>query len=152
MLIKKERLTELGPIEVGAMTYGDPDTVKSFTSLPKLTSHRFEPGSKAMLEVIALGATLDLFQSVGIQQIFEEACRMTERLRTGLQALGYQVLGGRGAILNVVVNDMAKRGLLGEKLFAAKIGFAKRGPGIRLSPHAYNTEEEIDFVLKVLGS
>lgn len=151
MAIKKSRLEQLKPLEVGAMTFGDPDTKKSFDNQPKPTAHRFEPGSKSMIEVIAMGATLDLLLSIGIDNIYLEARRLTNRLKEGLQHTGYSVIGGDGSILNMIVPDANELKRIDQKLLTAKIAHAKRGPGIRFSPHAYNTDEEIDYLIQNLN-
>lgn len=150
MLIKNERLLELVPLEVGAMTYGDPDTVKSFTSEPRKTPHRFEPGSKAMIELIAMGATLDLFSAVGVEAIYAEASRLADRLRQGIREAGGVLFCSTGPILNFKFAAEERFKELESRLKAAKVAFAKRGPGMRLSPHAYNRDEEIEIVLNAL--
>jgi cysteine desulfurase / selenocysteine lyase len=149
MLVKKERILQLTPIEVGAMTYGNPDTLKSFTLEPKTTAHRFEPGSKAMLEVIAMGEVASLLQSVGIENIFAEACRLANLLRVGLKQHGYSLNCVSGPIINFTGVDIP---LIEKKLTEARIAYVKRGPGIRISTHAYNRDEEINYFFKVLDS
>jgi selenocysteine lyase/cysteine desulfurase len=37
-----------------------------------------------------------------------------------------------------------------EKLRKARVSYAKRGLGIRLSPHAFNRDDEIDAVIGLL--
>lgn len=150
MLIKKERLLELTPIEFGAMTYGDPDTIKSFTNEPKKTPHRFEPGSKAMIEVNAMGATLDLFTEFGIDAIYNEAARLADRLRDGINASGGELFCTTGPIVNFKMISAEKQKDVETRLNSARVAYAKRGPGIRLSPHAYNKDEEIDLVLNLI--
>lgn len=147
MLVKKERISQLAPIEVGAMTYGNPDTVKSFTIEPKNTSHRFEPGSKAMLEVIAMGEVASLFHSVGIENIYAEASRLADLLRTGLKQRGYTLNCTTGPIVNFTGADLSA---IEKKLTEARIACVKRGPGIRISTHAYNQEAEINYFFKTL--
>lgn len=149
MLVKKERIPELAPIEVGAMTYGNPDTEKSFTIKPKNTAHRFEPGSKAMLEVIAMGEVASFFHSVGIENIFAEASRLADLLRKGLKQRGYSLNCTNGPIVNFSSADLPA---IEKKLTVACIAYVKRGPGIRISTHAYNREEEINYFFKVLDT
>ena len=149
LLVKKERIPQLAPIEVGAMTYGNPDTVKSFSINPKNNSHRFEPGSKAMLEVIAMGEVAQLLGSVGIENIFKEACRLADLLRAGLRQRGYTLNCTSGPIVNFTTNDLQ---IVESKLTKARIAFVKRGPGIRVSTHAYNRDEHVNYFFKVLDS
>lgn len=150
MLIKHDRLLELKPIEVGAMTYGDPDTVKSFSIEPKLTPHRFEPGSKAMIEINAMGATLELFSRCGMESIYQEACRLADRLRDGIKTMNGELFCSTGPIVNFKLKDVEWQNRFESRLKNANVAYAKRGPGIRMSPHAYNRDEEIDLVLNLM--
>ena len=147
MAIKKARIPELAPYEVGAMTYGTPDTVKTTTNLPKADSSRYEPGSKAMVEVIAMQASLDLLQSCGIENIFGESGRLAAKLADGLKER-FQVLTN-GPIVNFAPENPADLAAIMKKLTDAKVSYAKRGPGIRLSVHAYNRDSEIERVVNL---
>jgi cysteine desulfurase / selenocysteine lyase len=151
MITKKSRLEEIDPIGIGAMTFGTPETVKSFSIKPKSNGSRFEPGTKSMVEIIGMGATLDLFSETGIENIFQEASRLANRLRKGLQELKFKVVSTEGPILNFFSEDSAQLSKAMELLTAAKVSFAVRGPGIRISTHAYNSDEQIDRVLEVLA-
>lgn len=150
MATKKSRMPEMDPIEVGAMTFGNPDTVKSFSIKPKTDGSRYEPGSKSMVEVIAMGGTLDLFLQTGIESIFKEATRLAKKLADGLTSKGYVVMAPEGPIINVAPKDPQMLDQVAQKLMQANVSFAKRGPGIRLSTHAYIKDEEIDRVLNIL--
>ncbi len=150
MATKKSRMPEMDPIEVGAMTFGNPDTVKSFTIKPKTDGSRYEPGSKPMLEVIAMGGTLDLFLQTGIESIYKEASRLAKKLADGLTNKGYNVIAPEGPIINVATKSPQILDQVAQKLMQANVSFAKRGPGIRLSTHAYIKDEEIDRVLNIL--
>lgn len=151
MVMKKEKLEQVNPIEVGAMTYGFPETEKSFSIEPRTDSKRFEPGSKAMVEVIAMSATLDLFSEVGISNIYKEASRLSNRLANGLRDVNFDVISPEGPILNCSPKGGQSLAEVAQKLNHAKISFALRGPGIRLSTHAYNRDSEIDRVLEIMG-
>lgn len=149
MIVKKNRLLDLEPLEVGAMTYGMPETEKSFAIQPKLDSRRFEPGSKAMIEIIALGATLDLFVHFSAKNIFAEASRIGYRLHQELESIGYQVIS-EGPIINFFDNNKNRFDKIIKLLEQNQIAYAKRGPGIRLSVHAYNKDSEVDKVIQLL--
>lgn len=151
MIIKKSRQAEMQPLEFGAMTYGDPDTQKKTENLPKATSHKFEPGSKAMIEVIAMGSTLDLFLETKIENIFAEASRLGEKLRSGIKDLGFLVLDQSGPFVSVYSKNPEELKELEHKLKLARIAFGPhRGPGIRLSTHACNRDAEIEYLLNTL--
>lgn len=149
MALKKERMAQVAPLEVGAMTYGTPDTPKTFANPPKSDASRYEPGSKSMAEIIALGATLDLFSQIGIETIFAEASRICKLLANGLNEIGFKTIEN-GPILNFYPAQAGELAEVIHKLKAGKVSFAPRGPGIRLSAHAYNTEADVEKVLSLL--
>ena len=157
MAVRRDRLTELQPLEVGAMTYGDPDTVKSFSIPTKTSAGKFEPGSKSMIEIIALGETLRLFQSVGLSNIEQEALRLAQVLRSGLSEMGFDICKPhQGVILNVSAqaktaadDRLEKNKKIAAELKQHKISYGLRGPGLRLSVHAFNTDEEISKTLDI---
>jgi cysteine desulfurase/selenocysteine lyase len=144
MAIRQERLPQLEPIAVGAMTYGTPDTQKSFSISTRADAKKFEPGSKAMLEIIGLGATLDLLNTTGISIIHNEACRLADLLRQGLLKQGYRLNCQRGPIVNFTASDKVMN-----EMQNAKISFAPRGPGIRISLHAFNQDSEVEKLLQI---
>ncbi|MBY0452326.1 MAG: aminotransferase class V-fold PLP-dependent enzyme [Bdellovibrionaceae bacterium] len=156
MAIKKEKLDLLQPIEFGAMTYGDPDTIKSFTIPTKKSGAKFEPGSKAMIEIIAMGETIKILQAVGVQNIYNEAERLASKLRDGLIEMDLKICRpDSGVIINVAgrknETDPAETNKkISSALKAENISYALRGPGVRLSVHAFNTDEEIERTLAVI--
>jgi selenocysteine lyase/cysteine desulfurase len=88
-----------------------------------------------------------LLQSVGLQNIYNEASRLADLLREGLVQQGYILQCEGGPIVNFTGSDLLD---VEKKLTAAKIGFAKRAGGIRLSTHAYNRDEEVEYFFRVL--
>jgi cysteine desulfurase / selenocysteine lyase len=151
MAIKKDRTQEFEPLNVGAMTFGDPDTKKSFSIQPKIDASRFESGTKAVLEIIAMDASLDLLIRTGLESIFAEASRLAKTLTLGLRDLKFDVISNGGPILNFHSKNLADMELAAKKLTEAKVSFARRSPGIRLSTHAYNTDQQIQRVLEILS-
>lgn len=149
MALKKSRMQQLAPHEVGAMTYGNPDTEKKADNLPKNDSTRYEPGSKSIIEIIAMQGSLELFSQCGIQTIFTEASRLAGRLSAGLTQK-YNVIQN-GPIVNLAPKNMSQLNSIMQKLTEANVSFAKRGPGVRLSVHAYIRDSEIDYVLNLLN-
>ncbi len=152
MCIKAERMEQMAPLEYGAMTYGTPETPKSFSSSTVKSAQRYEPGSKAMVEIIAMSETLKLFTSVGIQNIFNESCRLTNKFRSGLSDLSYETFDPQdGPIINFSGGSEKKNSALAAALKEAKISYALRGPGIRLSLHGFNHDHEVEKALNIIN-
>ncbi len=154
LAFKKQHLSRFKPLVIGSSTYGTCDDPASLECIPKNDVTRFEAGSKQVLEITALGASCDLIHEIGREVIETETLRLASRLRLGLQAIGFKIhspyseSNHQSAMVNFTCTDMENAK---SALRAHPINFAIRGPGIRLSPHAFNTDEEIDLVIKVLS-
>ncbi len=133
------------PHNVGASTYGTCDDPADLSCEPKTNALKFEPGSKQVLEITALGASVDLILETGVSEIEKEVLRLSGKLANDLRKNGLTVFHNQSSIVNFVPRpDSADR------LRRMPCNFAVRGPGIRLSPHAFNTDEEIERVIGVL--
>lgn len=150
LAIREELARKLAPRTIGANTYGTCDDPTDLTCLPKLDALKFEAGSKQVLEILAMEASIKQIMRVGTAQILKESERLAQRLQKGLIELGMKVHnphGGRqrGAIVTFEADSWVEQ-VLRQK----KISFAKRGPGLRLSPSAFNSDSDIDFVIDQL--
>lgn len=149
---------QLQPSAVGAMTFGGPDVPTRWPNTPQAGPFKFEPGGKAILEIAAFGATLSLFKECGIQAIHTEALRISGLLQQTLLELGYQIHSPTGArqkspVVNFASGPSAALRTLDEieqALQRNQISYGRRDPGIRLAPHFFNTEEDINRVARAL--
>lgn len=155
LAIRKELAMRMKPRLIGAYTYGTCDDPSDFACEPKRDATKFEPGSKQVLEITALGASCRLIKNVGVEVIEAEALRLASLLRQGLEDKGHSLLNpfGKEAI-SPLVNFYPKKNSSMESIAATlndhHINFARRGGGIRLSTHAFNTDEEIAKVIRLL--
>ena len=91
---------------------------------------------------------------IGIDAIHQRAMKLSNQLMEGLQAMNAQILGQPGphrmspiVTFKIPQVDMAA---LFAHLTTNHVTGSHRAGGIRLSPHAYNTEEEIALVLELI--
>lgn len=159
LLLREEHFEKISPVMFGAMSYGTPDDPTDIHRSLRFGASRFEPGGKAFAEVAALGASAELLNQTGIQNIFIEAQRLCRRLKSGLEDLHYKVHSPHGsefsgAILNFAPTEKSPQktievveGLMQKN----KVSYAKRAPGIRVSTHAMVTNEHVDHLLKLLA-
>lgn len=154
------RLEQLEPLTHGAITYGTPDERTDPSRSPRRDPRRFEPGTPLALGAAGTGAAADLLLRCGVEVIGAEALRLADRLAAGLTQLGIAVLGRREAALreaalrSPIVTFLPRGKLAATRaaLDAAHISYSLRAGGVRLSPHAYNTDEDIEGVLQVVAS
>jgi selenocysteine lyase/cysteine desulfurase len=159
MALRQEYFRKLDPLMVGAMTYGTPDDPTRIEAEMKEDANRFEPGSKGFLEILALASATRLLERTGMEKIaatIEDAARY---LREGLSEMGYEIHSPhgdmhRGGIVNFGAGDrspLRSTDAIAERLSSKRVSYAIRLPGVRLSPAAYNTREEINLVLRHLS-
>lgn len=151
LAIRKELAVRMKPRLIGAYTYGTCDDPSDFACEPKRDATKFEPGSKQVLEITALGASCRLIHSTGVDVIEKEACRLAQKLRQGITDGGHRLLNPFTGPDSPIVVFLPKDGLSPEQMAGIltknNINFARRGGGLRLSPHAFNTDSEIDRLL-----
>ena len=146
LALDMKHMNMIKPHNVGAYTFGTCDDPTDLLCTPKKDALKFEAGSKQVLEITALGASVDLILKTNVSVIEKEVLRLASLLQMGLVEKGFEVHSNHSSIVNFIPKvDSAK------KLTNITCNFAIRGLGIRLSPHAFNTDQEIERVLKALS-
>lgn len=122
---------------------------------PSPIAHRFEPGSPNTLGIYAQEASLSLLQEVGIERVAEAVLENAAHLAQGLAAIaGVTVISDRrpGRTSGIVVfnPENADVSETYRALMTNGVVCARRGAGIRLSPHFYTPRERLDQALEVI--
>ncbi len=159
LCIREDRALSLRPRSVGANTYGTCEDRADFACAPKRDALRFEPGSRQILEIVALGASAALLSRAGLAAVSAEALRLAQSLADGLRGAGYAVSAPNGerqatAIVTFAPGPRSPRRTVEEisaALSAHRVSHARRGEGIRLSPHAHDADEDIARALAALA-
>ncbi len=118
-------------------------------------ARRFEPGSFNAVGLAAFSASLDLLLSTGVDRIWERVRRLTEGAIDTAQRNGYEVISPRHPEERSGIVTFRVRGAdpkaLWKALQARDAVCSPRAGGIRISPHFYNTPEEIERFFEILG-
>lgn len=121
----------------------------------KRDASRFEEGALNTAGVHALAASLEMLLGCGTNRIAARILELTDRCAEGLLARGWALVSPRDV-------DREKSGIvtvrrpgidmdaLGERLQQAGFVIAIRDGALRVAPHAYNTQDEIDALLTEL--
>jgi selenocysteine lyase/cysteine desulfurase len=119
----------------------------------KTDALRFEEGSMNLMGIIGLGAALDLLFEVGIEQIEQRVLDLGDLIIREAIKRDYRVLTpgerherGGNVTFSGNFDPAAMRDALREK----RIMVNARGGGIRVSPHFYNTAEDIAGLFNAL--
>jgi cysteine desulfurase/selenocysteine lyase len=117
-------------------------------------ARRFEYGTANTVGAHALSASLELLATYGIEAISHRIRELTERLVEGLALRGYTVTSPRTeSEWSGIVSFRHARHACGDilaRLREAHVVASMRGSSVRLSPHFYNTPDEIDVCLEAL--
>ena len=120
---------------------------------------RFESWEKAYAALLGMGAAIDYALACGIDPLADRIGVLAQRARAGLAEIPGVTVRDRGSvqsgIVTIRVDDPAGvvAGLRGRGINTSlstpdysRIDFGRdQAPGlVRISPHAYNTEEEVD--------
>lgn len=114
---------------------------------------RFQSGTPNVPAMYAARAGYRIVNEVGVAAIREKSLRLTRRIIDHAVARGYRVNtplddARRGGTVIVDVPDSAA--VAAELIRRDVIIDHRPGAGIRMAPHFYNTEEEIDRALQTL--
>jgi cysteine desulfurase / selenocysteine lyase len=148
LYVRRSCLEMLRPLEPGWASVAHREQWDNLALVWDDSARRFEGGTPNMVGVHGMGASLDLLLGAGVEAVWEHVSALTDRACDGLAAVGATVLSdrtthGRSGIVtfSVAGHDPAA---LTEALRARGVACSPRGGGVRLSPHGYNTEEEVD--------
>jgi cysteine desulfurase / selenocysteine lyase len=154
---RPELLHRLRPVLVGTGTVKRHDEYFDYDFDLCETARRFEESSISVLDMAALQAAVDLLQEVGTKAIEDHVLSLSGTLAQGLADRGYQLVEPwpRGANESSGIVSFRRPGSrAGEvlrDLNAARVVGRVHADFVRLSPHFYNTPQEVERVLDVLS-
>ncbi len=143
------RAAELRPLLHGAMTYGGPDDQVDPQRQALPDARRFEPGSPLLLGALGGAAAIEQLLALGLSHVQAAALQLSDQLIAGLRSRGARLLLPHGGNLRSPIVTFVPRGDEGQVdkiangLRNRRVACARRAGGIRLAPHAFNTDEDI---------
>lgn len=118
-------------------------------------ARRFEYAALPTMEIFGLAACLELLLEVGPERMGPRVLELSRQLSDGLAGLGWRVLSPDGpdserSGIVLAAPPHAEAGAWVAALEAARVSVVPRGAGVRFSPHAWNTAEEVERLLTLL--
>jgi selenocysteine lyase/cysteine desulfurase len=150
-------LERIRPVIVGACSVVGYDRYFDYDLTLAPTARRFEESVVSLLDTAAFGAAVELLLDVGPEVIERRVLELARRMGQGLAVNGYDMIepwprapGESSGIVSFRKPGTSAQALLRD-LTAAHVIARTHRDFVRLSPHFYNTEEEVDRVLDVLA-
>lgn len=143
------------PTLVGWISVPNPDDYSNFDQGWNVGTLPWETGTGPAAIIHGLEASLNLLHETGVQRIHDHLEILTDYLCERLQNSNYQIVSSRRpGEKSAIVCIRNSAGLSSTDLYAhlkkRNIITAPRGDRLRISPHLYNTLEEIDELVKAL--
>jgi len=147
----------LTPSVVGWMNMENAQDYGNYQYALLTDARRFEPGSYNIPGILALGASLDLLLGVGIDEVWRRVDALCDHAEKCLKTKGYRVFSPRRhehERSGILCFHAPEGGQPEKEILAlaqqANIELALREGRLRISPHFYNTREQIDRFLAAL--
>jgi cysteine desulfurase/selenocysteine lyase len=159
--IHREHLDRLRPIGVGWHSVVHAHDFTHIELKLKPSADRYEGGSQNVAGMLALGASLDLLSSLNVEHVAEAILDITDRACERLRQLGATIVsdrrpdhrGGRQRS-GIVAFELPGRDSLALKkhCLERRVVLSCRAGRLRISPHAYNNEQDLERLVAALQS
>ena len=160
MYVRESLQEQLTPPIYGWHNVRSPDFVAQEQILFRSGAARYEAGTHNLLGLVGLVAAMELILEVGVENIARELLRKRAWLVPALQSRGYTVVNADAASDNcsgitAFYRPDTDLSALYQKLLDANIVTSlrtdrKNRKYIRLSPHFYNTDEELQRMMALV--
>lgn len=155
LYVRGEHQHRLRPLEPGWNSMSHREEWDNLGYVLDRSARRYEGGMPNLSGIAALGASLDLLLDAGVPAIWRHVDALCQRASHGLRRLGVTVItdqapNHRSGILSAVVPDHDSTELR-DRLRSHGIVVGARSSSLRISPHGYNTHEEIDRLLAAVS-
>jgi selenocysteine lyase/cysteine desulfurase len=154
LYISREADGLLHPTKVGWHSVENEEDFYNLELKLRNDARRFEPGTLNLAGIAALGTALEMLLEIGIERIFARISAMNDTISSELGRRGLEVISpmgpaNRSGILSFVPDDAGK---LFRHFLKRKVLAAQRGNAVRLSPHFYNDESDVEKLFEALDS
>jgi selenocysteine lyase/cysteine desulfurase len=155
--VRRELVTQLEPHDVSWLAVQGSDDFSRLTDYDltwRDDARRFELITLPYQDFGGMNASLELIRSLGAANVSAHALRLADRIvewacsRDDVDVVTPAAPDRRAAIVSVRPRDAIAAS---QRLRAARIAHSVREGAIRLSPHFYNTIDEIERMLAVLA-
>lgn len=154
--VSRACLDRLRPVGVGWNSVVGASNYSHIELKLKASAARYEGGSHNMAGFLALGASLRLLLSLGVENLAAAILDFTDQATQGLQELG--------AVIRSPWHPDERSGILLFELpgrdpvslrkhcLTQEVALNCRAGGLRISPHAYNNQQDLERLIDALKS
>jgi selenocysteine lyase/cysteine desulfurase len=149
LYVKRELAERLSPAATGWFGQANPFAMETTRLDYAPDTRRFDTGTPPVIAAYVAEAGLSIINEVGVDRIHSRIMELSGYAIDKAQELGFAVLGPssvaeRGASVPLVIPNAHQVEM---KLLERGIIASARGPALRLAPHFFTLEEEIEAAL-----
>lgn len=154
LYVRRDLFEELWPTIVGYRSDEEPMEFGFREFRPAGTARRYEDGQLNFPGFAGMNEAIDLLQSVGLDNVWHRILSLVDRLAEGLKRNTSVQLrsslnqASRSGIVNLACLDPDS---VARRLLERGVVLSVRAAGLRVSPHFYNTDNEIDKLLSEIS-
>jgi selenocysteine lyase/cysteine desulfurase len=154
--IRRELVDRLHPVGMGWHSVVGAWDFAAIDFRLKPNAGRWESGSLNIAGITALGASLELLLEIGTDALAQRILELTGRVCAHVERTGWSVFGPRqeaerSGIVSLVAPPDRQPAAVVRQLRQQGVVVNHRAGRLRVSPHAYNTPEELDRLVQLLG-
>ncbi len=152
LYVRKEFIPDLRPTSIGWFSQANIFAMDIYANTPSPTARRFESGTPPIPSIYAGIAGMKLIQSAGLEKIEAHLREITGAIKEGAMRRGFNLASPvdpakHGALITLRSH---KVDLLVKRLEADGIVTSSRDNNLRLSPHLYNDQHDVDVLMDCL--
>ena len=152
LYVDRDLLPNLRPALVGWYSVDDPFAFDGIRFKLRTDASRLEEAAPAFPMVYGLGAAVEMLLEAGVANTAAHITGLLDRAAGALEAIGCEVSPApehRAGIL-MIKPPAADVDALAEACLERNIAVSERRGRLRLSPHLYNNEDDIDALIDLL--
>jgi cysteine desulfurase / selenocysteine lyase len=159
--VKESNFERLKPSLLGSWNVDSPNFIAQDRIEFYPGARRYEPGSLNVPGILAMRASMELILELGVETIARRILGLREYLIKGMTELGYETYLAepkdslnRSGIMSFRLGEEERATRLAQRLTEARISVSIRHNRVgekllRISPHFYTTEAELDKLLEL---
>lgn len=151
LYVDRDLLAHLRPVLVGWHSVVDPFAFDGTRFDLRADASRLEEAAPSFPLVYGLGAAVEMLLDAGVADVASHIAGLLDRAANALEAIGCEVSPApehRAGIL--MIRPAADVDALAEACQERNIAVSVRRGRLRLSPHLYNNEDDIDALVELL--
>ncbi|HJX23975.1 MAG TPA: aminotransferase class V-fold PLP-dependent enzyme [Candidatus Bathyarchaeia archaeon] len=152
LYVREELIDEFDPWATGWLAVENPEDFDSMNLNFSKTAQKFETGTHNLLGYVGAKAALEIFHDIGMSDVERRILDLSGRLLEELEGLKVDIVTTkeeryRSGIVNFKVPEVDR---VLEGLARRNIVVSKRTGGIRVSPHFFNVEDELQQLCRAV--